>query len=116
VHLNPAYDIAMHLHHMRDNRRSALEVNGRYLMLDIDASDLVAEGTSWGLTPRRAQNPMLRTARTLVEALGEADPTEFPGVSEEAWAVVRECATRPADPVASGTVLGGTQGPGPIVC
>lgn len=90
VKLSPAYDIAMHLHHSRDNRRSALDVNGKTEMAAINWSDLVAEGRSWGLTERRARGVVDRTLAELHQALTNIDRSTFPGVSEKAWDVVQQ--------------------------
>ncbi|MCD4525225.1 type II toxin-antitoxin system HipA family toxin [Nocardioides sp. cx-173] len=97
VALSPAYDIAMHLHHARENQRSALDVNGKHFMADIDVSDLVAEGVRWGLTERRARALVTGAARELAEALDDTDPSRYGGVSEEAWSLVRERTHRAAD-------------------
>lgn len=99
VELSPAYDIAMHLHHPRENRRSALDVNGKHAMADIDVADLIAEGVRWGLTERRARVLVLGTARDLVAAIETEDPADHPGVSEEAWGVITERAGAAAGPV-----------------
>jgi serine/threonine-protein kinase HipA len=90
VTLSPAYDISMHLHHRRDNRRFALDVNGKFLVSDVTIDDLVAEGRSWGLPERRARRVVDKTVADLAEALADIDRTAHPGVSTEAWAVVDE--------------------------
>lgn len=87
--LAPAYDIAVHLHHDRDNRRFALDVNGKQLVAEIRTDDLVAEGVGWGLPARRAGRVVTRTVSDLAAALDEIDVDEHPGVPEEAWRVVR---------------------------
>lgn len=53
--LAPAYDMAMHVHHVGGEHLSALDINGGH-MDDIGAEDLIAEGTSWGLS---ALDPVL---------------------------------------------------------
>lgn len=88
VTLSPAYDVAMHLHHARDNRRSALDVNGKFLMNDIAIDDVIAEGTGWGIPERRARSVVYTTARDLAAALDVIDRHDHPGVSAEAWGVV----------------------------
>ncbi len=90
VALSPAYDIAMHLHHPRDNRRSALDLNAKFVLDQIEVADLVAEGHGWGLTERRARATVLATVTALVEALDREDPAAHPGVPDVAWATVRE--------------------------
>lgn len=90
VTLSPAYDIAMHLHHDRDNRRSALDINGKFLINDLDINDLVEEGVSWKIPKRRAHNVVSSTLARLATALAEIDKNEHPGVSEKAWAVVEK--------------------------
>ncbi len=88
VALSPAYDIAMHLHHPRDNRRSALDVNNKFAMAEIDVADFVNEGASWGLPPRRARAVVGRAIVDLAEALTEINREDHPGVSNAAWDVV----------------------------
>ncbi|NYI79480.1 HipA domain-containing protein [Nocardioides panzhihuensis] len=90
VTLSPAYDISMHLHHRRDNRRFALDVNGKFVVSDVTADDLVAEGRSWGLPERRARLVVDTIVADLAEALADIDRSAHPGVSAEAWAVVDE--------------------------
>jgi len=99
VELAPAYDIAMHMHHVREGRRSALDVNSKHAMNEITVDDLVSEGRSWGLTDRRARAVVDSTAAALVTALSNIDRTEHAGVSEEAWDVVTQRASAAADPV-----------------
>jgi serine/threonine-protein kinase HipA len=88
--LSPAYDVAMHLHHRRDNRRSALDINGKQAMSEIELGDLIAEGMAWGLPERRARNVVTRTTQGVFEALSAIAKTDYPGVPEEAWSVVEE--------------------------
>lgn len=88
VSLSPAYDIAMHLHHRRDNRRSALDVNHKSAMAEIDFADFLSEGMSWGLPARRARSVVTRTIVDLAEALTEIDREDHPGVSDAAWDLV----------------------------
>lgn len=90
VTLSPAYDISMHLHHRRHNRRFALDVNGKFLVSDVTVDDLVAEGRSWGLPERRARRVVDTTVADLAKALGGIDRSAHPGVSAEAWAIVDE--------------------------
>jgi len=85
VSLAPAYDIAMHLHHPRDNRRSALDVNGKFLIEDITIDDLVQEGVSWGLPRARASRVVSETTSDLTLALDGIDRRLHPGVASEAW-------------------------------
>lgn len=85
VSLAPAYDIAMHLHHPRDNRRSALDVNGKFLIEDITIHDLVQEGVSWGLPRARASRVVSETTSDLTLALDGIDRRLHPGVASEAW-------------------------------
>ena len=92
--LSPAYDVAMHLHHRRDNRRSALDINGKHLVSEIDLDDLAAEGVAWGLPERRARAVVRRTTHDLAEALSKIDKEDHPGVSHEAWNMVEERASR----------------------
>lgn len=99
VELAPAYDIAMHMHHAREDRRSALDVNSKHAMNDISFEDLVSEGRSWGLTDRRARAVVDSTAAALVTALSNIDRTKHAGVPEEAWDVVTNRAFAAADPI-----------------
>lgn len=90
VELSPAYDIAMHLHHARDNRRFALDVNGKYLMDELQITDIAAEAERWGLAARRARRVVTETTTALGEALGGIDRQLHPGVPEAAWEVVEQ--------------------------
>ncbi len=88
VSLSPAYDIAMHLHHRRDNRRSALDVNQKSAISEIGFADFVHEGSSWGLPARRARSVVSRTIGDLAVALTEIRREDHPGVSSAAWDLV----------------------------
>lgn len=90
VLLSPAYDIAMHLHHPRDNRRFALDMNGKFQVTNIRIDDLVLEGISWGLPRRRAVRVVAETTTTLVQALDGLDRRLHAGVSDEAWTSVAD--------------------------
>ncbi|HET7389120.1 MAG TPA: HipA domain-containing protein [Nocardioidaceae bacterium] len=93
VALSPAYDIAMHLHHPRDNRRFALDVNGRFRMEDLDVGDVVAEAGKWGVPSRRASRVVTETTRALDDALGKLDRSAHPGVTPQAWGLVEQRTT-----------------------
>lgn len=88
--LSPAYDIAMHLHHRRDNRRFALDVNGKADVSTITADDLIEEGRSWGLPARRSRSVVGDTVAAIDETLRDLDRDGYPGVSDKAWAVVED--------------------------
>lgn len=88
--LSPAYDIAMHLHHERERRRFALDVNAKYQVADITVSDLVAESVSWGLPSRLAHTTVGSLSRDLSLALTKIDRSAYPGVSNLAWDIVCE--------------------------
>lgn len=88
VTLSPAYDISMHLHHRRDNRRFALDVNGKFLVDQVTTGDLIDEGRSWGLPERRARRVIDTTIADVTRALAEIDRDAHPGVSAEAWTTV----------------------------
>lgn len=90
VTLSAAYDISMHLHHRRDNRRFALDVNGKFLVDEVTIDDVVAEGRSWGLPERRAIRVVNRTLSQLAEAFSAIDRSAHPGVSAEAWDLVEK--------------------------
>ncbi|WP_340538534.1 type II toxin-antitoxin system HipA family toxin [Nocardioides sp. GXZ039] len=99
VALSPAYDIAMHLHHDRDNRRSALDLNHKFLMNDITIDDVIAEGTAWGIPERRAHRVVTSTAEDLATALQEIDRGDHPGVPPRAWDLVEERTYEAAEPI-----------------
>jgi len=88
--LSPAYDIAMHLHHARDNRRSALDVNGRHRIEELTIADVVAEGEGWGLPGRRALRVVTSTTSALQAALDGIDRSRHPGVAQGAWDVLEQ--------------------------
>lgn len=90
VELSPAYDIAMHLHHARHNRRFALDLNSRHRMDQLAIGDVIAEAAAWGLPERRARRVVMDTTRGLAEALEALDRSAHPGVSAAAWAVVEQ--------------------------
>lgn len=106
VALSPAYDVAMHLHHDRDNRRSALDINGKFLMNDINIADVIAEGVTWGIPERRARNVVHTTAEDLAAALGAIERDDHPGVSVDAWDIVEARMHEAADPI-SRSIAGG---------
>jgi serine/threonine-protein kinase HipA len=87
--LAPAYDIAMHLHHDEEQHRSALDINGKIYYADITAEDLVAEGTHWGLPPKRAQRIARDTLEAMRAAIDDLDPTAYPGVHDLARHMVQ---------------------------
>ncbi|WP_146954885.1 HipA domain-containing protein, partial [Cellulomonas soli] len=86
--LAPAYDVAMYLHHPHAARRFAMDVNGSSDMDHITAQDLVAEGRSWGLSPRDASRTVRDTLEHLQQALADIDRDTHPGVSDAAWTTV----------------------------
>lgn len=90
VALSPAYDISMHLHHPRDNRRLALDVNGRHRIEEVDVVDVVAEAQKWGIPPRRARRVVTETTRALDDALANVDRSLYPGVPPQAWDLVEQ--------------------------
>jgi serine/threonine-protein kinase HipA len=87
--LAPAYDIAMHLHHDRVNRRAAMDVNDKHAMADIGIDDLIAEGIRWDLPPRRSDRVVRQAVTDLGEALTSIDIHQHPGVPDKAWELVR---------------------------
>jgi len=99
VELAPAYDIAMHMHHVREGRRSALDVNSKHAMNDISFEDLVSEGRGWGLSDRRARAVVESTAAALATALSNIDRAEHAGVPDEAWDVVTNRSFAASDPI-----------------
>ena len=86
--LSPAYDIAMHLHHERDGRRFALDVNSKNLVDDITISDIIAEATTWGVPHRLAWTTVSAVVEGLATALAEIDRSAYRGVSDRAWEIV----------------------------
>ncbi|MEG3615091.1 type II toxin-antitoxin system HipA family toxin [Isoptericola haloaureus] len=89
VSLAPAYDISMHLHHDHASRVFAMDVAGQRDMDAISGTDLVEEGTSWGLPRRRAARVVSTTLDDLRAALGEIDRDVHPGVGAAAWRTVQ---------------------------
>jgi len=104
VALSPAYDIAMHLHHQRDNRRFAMDLDGRYLMDELTISHVVLEGQRWGLPERRAARVVTHTAESLRAALGRIDRGQHPGVTVAAWDVVSSRISTALDVLATTSV------------
>ncbi|QWZ09687.1 HipA domain-containing protein [Nocardioides panacis] len=119
VALSPAYDIAMHLHHERENRRSALDVNGRNRIDELTIADVVAEAERWGLPARRAARVVAETTRALDGALRGLDRARHGGVPPRAWDLLeRRIAAAvaglpgPATPApAAGVVAGASERP-----
>ncbi len=97
VDLSPAYDIAMHLHHRPDDRRNALDVNGKLLVDEITIEDVVAEGVGWGLPARRAERVVSDIVEAVRVALVQVDRSAHPHVSAQAWAVVDRRTQEAAD-------------------
>jgi serine/threonine-protein kinase HipA len=93
VALSPAYDIAMHLHHTRDNRRFALDINGQYRMDTLSVTDVIAEAERWGLPLRRARRVVTETTRALETALAGLDRSRHSGVPAKAWDLVERRTT-----------------------
>lgn len=87
--LAPAYDVAMHRHHPHAGRRFAMDVDGTSDIAAITASDLIAEGRSWGLTARDASRTVVGLLDQLAAALDEIDPAAHPGVGDPVWTTVR---------------------------
>jgi serine/threonine-protein kinase HipA len=88
VKLAPAYDVAMHLHHDVRDHLSAMDINGKYRLVDIAIADLFAEGRSWGLSPVVCRRLVEATASALAAALEGIDRSTYPGVTDRAFAVV----------------------------
>lgn len=97
VELSPAYDIAMHLHHRPDDRRNALDINGKFLIDELTIDDVVAEGVGWGLPAARAKRVVAHTVEAVRGALAGIDRSAHPNVSEQAWAVVDRRTEEAAD-------------------
>jgi serine/threonine-protein kinase HipA len=87
--LAPAYDVAMHMHHRLRDPLSAMDVNGKFRMLNISIDDVIAEGQSWALPHSRASRLVAATTNALSAALDEIDLADYPGVSNDAFATVR---------------------------
>jgi serine/threonine-protein kinase HipA len=90
VGLTPAYDIAMHLHHPRGERRFAMDLNGKHRMDDLTVLDVTDEGISWGLEPQRARRLAGQVVEGTAETVAWIDRDAHPGVSQAAWACVQE--------------------------
>lgn len=88
VALSPAYDIAMHLHHKRDQRRFALDLNSKFLIDELTVDDVIAEGQAWRLPKRRATRVVREVAEGLSTVLADVDRTQHPGVQPTAWQIV----------------------------
>ncbi|MBD5787518.1 HipA domain-containing protein [Cellulosimicrobium terreum] len=88
VHLAPAYDVSMHLHHDHASRVFAMDVAGERDMDRLTAQHLVDEGTSWGLPRRRAVRAVAQTLDDLLAALADVDRDAHPGVGRHAWRTV----------------------------
>jgi len=88
VALTPAYDVAMHLHHPRHERRIALDLNGVCQVDALTVEDVIAEGTTWGLPERRARRVVTQTVAAVAVALATIERSEHPGVTAAAWDVV----------------------------
>lgn len=88
VHLAPAYDVAMHLHHQRADPLSALDINGKFHLTAMGVHDVEAEGNSWGLLPEVSRALVLDVAARLDPAVAAVDPANYPGVPASALEVV----------------------------
>lgn len=89
--LAPAYDTAMHMHHIGGERLSALEINGTYRMVEITARDLIAEGASWkSFSERSARRLVTETTEALSTALANLDLGNYAGVREVAVDTARD--------------------------
>jgi serine/threonine-protein kinase HipA len=88
--LAPAYDIAMHLHHISANRSFAMNVNGKSIIDSITVDDLLAEAVHWPMPKRRASFTVAETLHNLWAALTTLDHSRYPGAPEAAFNVVEE--------------------------
>ncbi|MGL5857317.1 MAG: HipA domain-containing protein [Angustibacter sp.] len=113
VRLAPAYDIAMHLHHPRADRRFALDVNGKHRVSDVTVDDLVREGVSWGLPPVRAARVVADAVHDTADALAVIDRVQHPGVCEAAWSQVASRIDRAAAQLPN-VVPAGRSAPAPV--
>jgi len=86
--LAPAYDVAMH-GHLAGTDRFAMQVNGKDLVHEVGAQDLLHEARAWGLSTRRAGRLLRDTVEGTLAALVAMDRSTHPGVSDAAWAAVR---------------------------
>lgn len=94
VELAPAYDISMHEHTNVSSGTLALKIAGESAIARITADDLVAEGQSWGMAPRRATRVVAEIVEAVRAALDTIDRDAHPGVSAHAWDVVTARARR----------------------
>ena len=90
VSLAPAYDIAMHLHHISANRTFAMNVNGKSEIDSLTVGDLLAEAGHWPMPRRRALLTVAETLHNLWAELSTLDRSRYPGVPEAAFYVVEE--------------------------
>jgi serine/threonine-protein kinase HipA len=88
VELAPAYDISMHEHTSVSSGALAMKIAGKSAIAAITADDLVEEGRSWGMAPRRATRVVAGAVEALRDALDTIDRDAHPGVSSHAWDVV----------------------------
>lgn len=90
VELTPAYDVAMHMHHPREMRRFAMDLDGANRMDDLTVIDVIDEGISWGVEARRAHRLVGRVVDGMAGALDAMDRGAHLGVSQAAWACVEQ--------------------------
>ena len=88
VELAPAYDISMHEHTGVSSGLLAMKIAAKSAIAEITADDLVAEGQSWGMAPRRATRVVADTVEAVRDGLDTIDRVAHPGVSDDAWDVV----------------------------
>jgi serine/threonine-protein kinase HipA len=86
--LAPAYDIAMHAHHLTFGNVFAMDVNSQREMTSLTGADLLAEAQSWPLPERRARRVVGETLTALEAALSSIDRDQHPGVQHHAWSTV----------------------------
>ena len=90
LNLAPAHDVSMHEHTTVSCGRLALEVAGKDTIASIVVDDLVDEGRSWGMAPRRAQRVVAQNLQAIGDALADLDRGAQPGVPAEAWENVEQ--------------------------
>ncbi len=102
--LGPAYDTAMHLHHPGGARLSALDINGKYRIDDINADDLIAEGVSWGLPSHRARAIVTDTVDQLRAAMEATEFDRYPTIPNIAIETVQDRLLTASQDLAGGLI------------
>ncbi len=82
IRLAPLYDVMCTRHYPSVSREPGMFVNGKRDIDEVDASDLVEEGVSWGLAEEAAEQAVLGVLQGLPGAI-EAEVEDSPWVPEQ---------------------------------